>query len=159
MYVPLIQAALRFAYKMDINDKIEKQHAQGAAYAASVLPRVHAANVNAAVTIYTNMRVGTNSTSFSAVKEAFESVYDDLGINCRLVGGIMSNKGDYHKGAEICNSRTSTTTDATNDASNNVPTSSPKSIPSDPSESAAISVKGLMIIALTMLSAILDYIS
>merc|ERR1711862_358741 len=70
-----------------------KQRAEGAVFAASVLPRIHAASPSAAATIDRNMSIMATTTSFSAVKSAFESVYADLGITCRKVGGIVKADG------------------------------------------------------------------
>jgi len=102
MYVPMIQGSLRYAYKMDEYDNVdEKQSAEGAVFTAAVLPRVHAANPKAAKILYDNMKVGATSTSFTAVKKAYESVYDKLGISCNTVGGMYTN-GKYDKGAKPC---------------------------------------------------------
>merc|ERR1711862_508105 len=38
-----------------------------------------------------------------AVKSAFESVYADLGITCRKVGGIVKADGSYVEGGAPCN--------------------------------------------------------
>ena len=43
MYVPMIQGALRYAYKLDKLGGGEKENAEGAVFAAAVLPRIHAA--------------------------------------------------------------------------------------------------------------------
>mmetsp|Transcript_6625 Transcript_6625/g.10377 ORF Transcript_6625/g.10377 Transcript_6625/m.10377 type:complete len:465 (-) Transcript_6625:4435-5829(-) len=42
MYIPMIQGALRYAYKTDKLSGREKEKAEGAIYAAAILPRVHA---------------------------------------------------------------------------------------------------------------------
>merc|ERR1712086_1208612 len=81
----------------------EKEKAEGAVFAASVLPRIHAADKKAAKIIYDNMKVGAMSTDQAAVKKAFESVYDDLGITCEQVGGLYSTSdAGYYAGAEPC---------------------------------------------------------
>eukprot|EP00569_Conticribra_weissflogii_P017868 CAMPEP_0171447174 /NCGR_PEP_ID=MMETSP0881-20121228/38960_1 /TAXON_ID=67004 /ORGANISM="Thalassiosira weissflogii, Strain CCMP1336" /LENGTH=496 /DNA_ID=CAMNT_0011971581 /DNA_START=163 /DNA_END=1648 /DNA_ORIENTATION=+ len=74
MYIPMIQGAMRYAYKMEKLQGGEKEAAEGAAFAAAVLPRIHAASPEAAQTIYNNLRVGASSTDSAAVKSAFESV-------------------------------------------------------------------------------------
>lgn len=71
----------------------EKEKAEGAIFAASVLPRIFAENESDAETIYENMRVGAISTSFSEVKEAFERNYKSLNIKCSDVGGLLDNEG------------------------------------------------------------------
>ena len=103
MYVPMIQGTLRYAYKVDKLQGGEKEAAEGAVFAAAVLPRIHAANQNAAKTIYDNMRVDAPSTDFRAVKAAFESVYPQLGITCADVGGLWNEaEKKYYPGMEPC---------------------------------------------------------
>jgi len=106
MYTPLIQGTLRYAYKVDKQKGGEKEKAEGAVFAASVLPRIHAADKKAAKIIYDNMKVGAMSTDQAAVKKAFESVYDDLGITCEHVGGLYSTSDvGYYPGAEPCGTK------------------------------------------------------
>jgi hypothetical protein len=103
MYVPLIQGTLRYAYTLDKLSGGEKESAEGATFAASVLPRIHAANEDAAKTIYDNMRVGATSTDHAAVKGAFESVYAHLGIDCADIGGLWNDATDsYYEGMGPC---------------------------------------------------------
>jgi len=102
MYVPLIQGTLRYAYKVGELAGAEKEKAEGAVFAAGVVPKVYAFNEEAAATIYDNMGVGASSTSFSAVKKAFESAYDDMGIDCSDVGGLLDPEGNYYDGAKPC---------------------------------------------------------
>lgn len=53
--------------------------------------------------IYDNLKVGASSTDSIAVKEAFESVYEDIGILCNSVGGIWNDDTDeYYAGMEPC---------------------------------------------------------
>jgi hypothetical protein len=103
MYVPMIQGTLRYAYKAgEENDSTEKSEAEGAAFAAAVLPIVHACNEKDAATIYSNMRVGNGApVDFSAVKRAFENNYGCMGITCSDVGGLYDGK-DYSSKAEPC---------------------------------------------------------
>jgi hypothetical protein len=103
MYIPLIQGTLRYAYKVGKQSGGEKEKAEGAVFAAAVLPRIHAANEKAADVIYNNMRVGASSTDFKTVKKAFESVYKDLNIKCSDVGGLVSPEGGYFEEAGPCN--------------------------------------------------------
>lgn len=105
MYVPLIQGSLRYAYKLDDEDGgNEKQQGEAAVFTAAVLPRIHAADPEAAKILYDNMKVGTTGTKFSDVKKAYESVYDELGITCKEVGGLANSDGQYYEGAEPCSS-------------------------------------------------------
>ncbi len=103
MYIPLIQGTLRYAYKVGELQGAEKEKAEGAVFAAAVLPRIHAADADAAATIYENMKVGASSTDHKAVKKAFEGVYDKLGVKCSDIGGLLDKNGvDYYDGAAPC---------------------------------------------------------
>jgi hypothetical protein len=106
MAVPLVQGALRYAYVTEKETFSEKAEAEGAIFAAAVLPLVHACNEDAAQTIYDNMKVGQNgSANFGAVKSAFESAYGCMNIRCEDVGGLWDNAiGQYMEGAEPCGS-------------------------------------------------------
>jgi hypothetical protein len=103
MYIPMIQGTLRYAVVVGAQQGSEKAKAEGAVFAAAVLPRVHAANPEAAKIIYDNMRVGATSTDQIAVKEAFESVYAEMGIKCSDVGGVWNLVLDnYYDGMAPC---------------------------------------------------------
>jgi hypothetical protein len=113
MYVPMIQGTLRYAYKVDKLSGGEKEAAEGAVFAASVLPRIYAASPQAAQTIYDNMKVDASSTDSAAVKKAFESVYPDLGINCADIGGLWNEAtSDYYAGYGPCKTIVSTSSQA-----------------------------------------------
>lgn len=102
MTVPLIQGTLRYAYITSTDMTAgEKAEAEGAVFAASVLPIVHACDEDAAEVIYRNMKTGQkNTANFVEVKSAFESVYDCIGIRGADVGGVWdSATGDYAPGA------------------------------------------------------------
>merc|ERR1711904_45096 len=52
-----------------------------------------------------NMNIDSASpmaAGFKAVKDAFESTYDCLGITCNDVGGLILSGMDYYEGAETC---------------------------------------------------------
>jgi len=103
MYIPFIQGTLRYAYKVDALGEGEKSKAEGAVFAAAVLPRIHDADPGAATTIYNNMKVGASSTNFAEVKKAFESTYSALGITCADIGGLWNGPLDeYFEGMEPC---------------------------------------------------------
>jgi len=104
MYIPLIQGTLRYAYKVGELQGEEKEKAEGAVFAAGVLPKVHEYSPEAAETIHSNMGVDATSTSFSTVKKAFESVYKDMGISCSDMGGLLDPEGNYYAGAKPCSS-------------------------------------------------------
>ena len=104
MTVPLVQGALRYAYKNSqaSPDGIEmatpKNAAEGATFSAAVLPLVHHCNTASAAVVSDNLKFGlfpdgVNATGsysdFAAVKAAFEDVYACLGITCAQVGGLI----------------------------------------------------------------------
>ena len=106
MAIPLIQGTLRYAYKVDRLAGGEKEAAEGAVFAAAVVPRVNGCDASAAQTIYDNMKVGATSTSYNDVKAAFESTYECLGITCDDIGGLY-NIDDYFEDAEPCRDKNS----------------------------------------------------
>merc|ERR1712238_187572 len=55
MYVPMIQGTQRYAYKVEKLSGGEKEMAEGAVFAAAVLPRIFAEDEAAAQTIYDSM--------------------------------------------------------------------------------------------------------
>jgi hypothetical protein len=107
IFVPLIQGTLRYAYITGVQPGgTEKAEAEGAAFAAAVLPMVHSCNEDDAQTIYDNMKTGqANTADFNAVKKAFERNYDCLGITCKDVGGYWNSADEvYFEGAGPCGS-------------------------------------------------------
>jgi hypothetical protein len=114
MFVPLIQGTLRYAYITENEEYSEKSEAEGAAFAAAVLPMVAACNMDDANVIYANMRVGQkNSATFAAVSAAFARQYDCLGITCADVGGVWNSaNGKYEEGAGPCGSNSSTSSNS-----------------------------------------------
>ena len=109
MFVPLIQGTLRYAYITENEGYSEKSEAEGAAFAAAVLPMVAACNMNDANIIYSNMRVGQkNSATYADVSAAFERQYDCLGITCADVGGVWNSANAmYEDGAGPCGTSSS----------------------------------------------------
>jgi len=102
MTVPLIQGTLRYAYITSTDPEAgEKAEAEGAVFAAAVLPLVHACDEEAADTIYKNMKTGQGgSADFGAVKAAFEEVYECMGIRGADVGGLWNGaQSTYYPGA------------------------------------------------------------
>merc|ERR1719355_266646 len=107
MSIPLVQGSLRYAYKVAELQGGSKEFAEGAAFSAAILPRVHACDASAAKVISDNMNMeiaesARMSAGFGAVKTAFESVYDCLGITCASVGGLLLDDVAYYDGAEPC---------------------------------------------------------
>merc|ERR1712183_374632 len=107
MLVPLIQGTLRYAWKTQAGEVTysEKAEAEGVIFAASVLPAVYACDPDAAATIEDSMVAGqSNTADFGAVKSAFESTYECMGVNPDHVGGLYdAATGQYYEGAEPMN--------------------------------------------------------
>lgn len=103
MTVPLIQGTLRYAY-ITSNDQNagEKAEAEGATFAASVLPIVYDCDEDAAAVIYKNMKTGQdNKANYRDVKSSFESVYGCMGVRGSDVGGFWDEAtGTYFPGAQ-----------------------------------------------------------
>merc|ERR1719313_2443965 len=110
MSVPLVQGALRYAYKVAKKMFVatgSKEKAEGAAFSAAILPRIHACDPGAAKTIADNMNIDAAApmaAGLAAVKSAFEKTYSCLGITCADVGGILISESgtEYYEGAEPC---------------------------------------------------------
>jgi hypothetical protein len=107
--VPLIQGTLRYAYIMGkLDTKTDRVQAQGAVYAAAVLPLIHYCSPQHALIIYDNMRVGNEGqVDFEAVKATFEQSYECLGITCDHIGGLVDvvNGGFLEKAEPCCHVR------------------------------------------------------
>jgi len=105
IFVPVVQGSLRYAYITDkeIATAGEKAEAEGAVFAAAVLPVVHACNAKDAEIIYDNLAVGSGKADFAAVKKAFERNYKCMGITCEDIGGLWdSTQNKYMPGASPC---------------------------------------------------------
>jgi len=117
MSVPLIQGTLRYAYITNTDANAgEKAEAEGATFAAAVLPLVHACDEDAAEVIFTNMKTGqANKADFVQVKKAFESVYDCMGVRGSDVGGLWNEAaGDYYAYAQPLKKASATTSSKAN---------------------------------------------
>merc|ERR1719191_2308533 len=107
MSVPLVQGSLRYAYKVANLQGGSKEFAEGAAFSAAILPRIHSCDASAAKVISDNMNMeiaesARMSAGFKAVKDAFESTYTCLGITCGDIGGLIMSGMEYYAGAETC---------------------------------------------------------
>ena len=102
MAIRQIQGTLRYAHKVGMGiDTSEKAKAEGAVFAASVLPRVHACNEADAQKIYDNMKVGAASTDLQAVITAFENNYGCMGIAAWEVGAIYDTAANNGEGGYL----------------------------------------------------------
>jgi len=103
MATPLIQGTLRYAYKVDRMKGGDKEKAEGAIFAATIVPRVYNCNSADGDTIMNNMKIGASSTSFAEVKTAFENNYACMKITCEEVGGLwLSTENKYYQDAGPC---------------------------------------------------------
>ena len=112
---PLIQGTLSYAYEIAEMGGGEKEMAEGAVFMAAVVPAINMYNAEAASVIYDNMKFGA-TPDVAAVKAAFESVYEDIGVTCDEIGGFINENGTYYPGMEPCGAAEVTATDAPADA-------------------------------------------
>jgi len=117
MTVPLIQGALRYAWRSDPGGGGETLTSDGEvlaelhAFTRAVLPRVAACDADAAEVLARNYAVPDDLAAaapsdlvpdgFRAVKAALESTYECLQITCTDVGGLDNGEG-YVAGMEPC---------------------------------------------------------
>merc|ERR1719379_1099176 len=112
MTVPLIQGMLKYAFKSDpanaqgscTDGDCDKEWAEGWAFAAAVLPRLHYCSYEVADLVRGNLDTASAAPmkdGFAQVKAQVESVYPCLGITCADVGAFQTSAGVY-AGAEAC---------------------------------------------------------
>lgn len=113
IFVPFIQGTIRYAYLTATDpDSSAKSEAEGATFAASVVPMVHACSEEDAKIIYEKMMPGVPNTmeDFQAVKGAFERNYGCMKITCQDVGGVWDDASEqYFDGAAPCGSGSTST--------------------------------------------------
>ena len=91
MMIPMIQGAIRRSrYLEDKENDYERHLGEGIAYAASVLPFVHACDPDDASTIHKNL-LATNldGVSFDDVRNAFARNLPCLQITCEEIGEVI----------------------------------------------------------------------
>jgi len=103
MQVPLIQGTIRYAHKTGVSFST-KGEAEGATFAAGILPILASCNAADAETVHTQMMVGKGSGSdLGQVKAALERNYECMKVDCDHVGGIWDeSKNTYFEGAAPC---------------------------------------------------------
>jgi hypothetical protein len=107
MTVPLVQGTLRYAYKIGVvaGDRSQKNAAEGATFAAAVLPMLSYCNPASAKVVSDNVAFGLFDAGtypeFATVKSAIEATYPCLGITCGQVGELQSG-GSPLSGAGKC---------------------------------------------------------
>jgi len=107
MSVPLVQGSLRYAYKVAKLQGGSKEFAEGAAFSAAILPRIHACDAKAAKVIEDNMNMeiaesARMAAGFKKVKEAFEKTYTCLGVTCAQIGGLIIQGSEYYEEFAPC---------------------------------------------------------
>jgi hypothetical protein len=112
MTVPLIQGMLKYAFKADPANSLgscgdgtcDKEWAEGWAFAAAVLPRLHYCSYEVADLVRGNLDTASAAPmkdGFALLKTHVESTYPCLGITCADVGAFQTSAGVY-AGAEAC---------------------------------------------------------
>jgi hypothetical protein len=92
MAVPLIQGALRYAYRLGAGlsgANQMKEWAEAWMFARGFLPQMHACSATAAALVRQNLDLASTSPmadGFVKVKQAMESVYGCMGLTCADVG-------------------------------------------------------------------------
>jgi len=104
-FIAMIQGTLKYAWESAQANAGFKYRAEAAVFMASVVPRVYKCNKDDGETLYNNLKIGSASTDFDAVKEAIERNYGCMGLTCAQIGGWLSESGTplYRAGfAEGC---------------------------------------------------------
>ena len=96
MTIPLIQGTLNSALEMDdAEDYDERQASLGAAFAAAVLPLIHACNAVDADIIHTNLGAARHKIlDYEGVRDAFARNLQCLGITCEEIGSVLDPDND-----------------------------------------------------------------
>jgi len=103
MTVPLVQGTMRYAFKVDKMSGGAKEKAEGATFAAAVLPILNFCSATDAATVYNHMKIGATTTTSATVKKAFEDNYKCMNITCADIGGLWDEgKSAYFAGMEPC---------------------------------------------------------
>merc|ERR1719159_1248574 len=112
MTVPLVQGMLKYAFKSDPANaqgscgtgSCDKEWAEGWAFAAAVLPRLHFCSHTVAEFVKANLdtaNAAPMSGGFATLKTHVESTYPCLGISCADVGAFQTSAGIYN-GMDAC---------------------------------------------------------
>jgi hypothetical protein len=101
MKVPMVQSVIRYAYHQDkeppeAQEDEDKMIAEGATFAAAILPFVHQCNARAAEIVHTNMKLGVIA-NYDEIRKALESTYDCLGVSCSDIGGVWDSTNQQYK--------------------------------------------------------------
>jgi len=106
MKVPLVQGALRYAYKQDKLNGGEKEIGEGYAFMMSIVGAVHVCSETDAKIIYDALDMPDTGLgggyTYADVKTAFENNYACMGFKCADVGALLMSDGTVYEGAEQC---------------------------------------------------------
>lgn len=105
LYVPIIQGALRSSYRMESNATDEREYAEGATYAAALLPRIHALGGSSLAQRLHDAMKADSFYDATRVKSILEvGLYPTLlGLSCTHVGGLYDpERRTYVNGLEPC---------------------------------------------------------
>eukprot|EP00980_Cylindrotheca_fusiformis_P008648 scaffold1843_cov87-Cylindrotheca_fusiformis.AAC.4 len=111
--VPFIQGLLKAAYyldgRYDLVGKMEEEKGRGIAFAAAILPELHACSPHDAAVVEHNFRFGKDSpkVNFKSVRDALERNYNCLEVRCGDIGGLVLESGStrYHPDIAPCHQR------------------------------------------------------
>lgn len=109
MTIPLIQGLLKSAYALHGSNikNNDEERGRAAAYAAAILPDLHACNKHDALAVQSNFKFAKETpVDFELVRDSLERNYNCLQLRCDVIGGLMTEDGTkYRPGAEPCNQR------------------------------------------------------
>merc|ERR1719389_1577562 len=125
MTVPLIQGMLKYAFKADpannqgscTSGSCDKEWAEGWAFAAAVLPRLHFCSTTVATLVRANLdtaNAAPMTDGFRKLKAEVESTYPCMGISCADIGAFQTSAGVY-AGMDACTDTTPTELPLTDD--------------------------------------------
>ncbi|CAM9797284.1 unnamed protein product, partial [Sphacelaria rigidula] len=91
----------------------DKEASELWAFSAAVLPQIHNCDPDVATTVRANTDIASTdapmSDGYVVVKEALESVYACMKIECAEVGGLLDDtSGSPVTGMEVCSDSTDT---------------------------------------------------
>lgn len=99
IFLPLIQATLRYAYirTKKGGDATDEEKASGYLYAASVAPIVASCSFHDAWLIMQHMDITNQAPDYTVVRDAFMNHFDCLGLKCKDIGGLWdAENNDYY---------------------------------------------------------------
>ena len=77
-------------------EDLDKMVAEGATFAATMLPFIHACESRAAEIVHSQMKLGVIA-NFNEVKKIMETTYTCMNVTCEHVGGVWDQNDKYYK--------------------------------------------------------------